>query len=92
MKITPKLLNELYELDEKYKINEYYSKAKGENAQEKYTSMFLEMGYLPSKEKSKLMEYYYKYYAIIKGIDIEKAQEVDYKEVKNDVNTFRLQH
>lgn len=92
MKITPKLLNELYELDEKYKINEYYSKAKGDTAQEKYTSMFLEMGYLPAKDKVKLMEYYYKYYAIIKGIDYEKACEVDYKEVKNDVNTFRMQY
>lgn len=92
MKITPKILNELYELDEKYKINSYYEKAEGNTPQEKYTSMFLNFGYMNAKEKAKIMEYYYTYYSKIKNIDYEKACEVDYKEVKNDVNTFRLQY
>ena len=91
MKLTPKLLNALYELDEEYKINSYYSKAKGKSPQEKYTNMTLEMAFLPAKEKGKLMEYYYKYYAISKGLDFEKVQDEDFGEVKKHVNTFRIQ-
>jgi hypothetical protein len=53
--------------------------------------MTLEMAFLPAKEKGKLMEYYYKYYAISKGLEFEKVQDEDFGEVKKHVNTFRIQ-
>jgi hypothetical protein len=88
--ISISLVCKLAEIDEKHNISKYYNEAKGDTYQDKMMNLQFNMSNLPSKERKNVIDYYVNYYSTLKNIDKKKVEEMDFLEVKNEVNTFRI--